>query len=330
MTPVGRYKNLVPLSRVVNASILDTWDDSNKMQQVMYHFAARGLKKLQTETLKRGKHSVTLFVSPNTHTATLPCDFDGEIGVYIINSKREKESLILNPKLTNTRYIEDIPCEDKCEKCNQDKAICDDIKITSTKELVNINGNTYEKTIVKKLHDNGDYYLETTTPILNTQTSVIEYITTKEFIAHLDLKECGCLENSDANILKIQACCDDVYCKYYATFCPCSRQWGSYKIFEENGLIQFDIHFPFDKVYLEYYGFIPKVNGEYQVPEVAFETLVEWTKFKSVENKKSVTLSERNWYFENYKRERRNMERILGRVSINQIIQAVGLNPKFG
>lgn len=329
MTTKSKHTKLVPLSRVVNASILDIYEDAGKTQQLHYHWASRGLKKLQKETLKRGKRSVMLAVSPNTHTATLPCDFDGEIFVGVINSKGLKESLIYNSDITNTRFIEDIPCEDKCERCNQDKGICDDITVTSTTETVSINGTDYTKTIVKKLYENGDYYLETTTPIWDTEEAAISYSTKKDFITNFSLKECGCLEDDAATVAQIQTYCPDTYCCYYATTCGCSQQWGGFRIFEENGLIQFDINFPFDKVYLEYYGFIPKINGEYQVPEVAFETLVEWTKFKSVENKKSVPLRERDWYFQNYRRERANMEKILGRVSLNQIIQSIGLYPKF-
>lgn len=329
MAAVGRYKNLVPLSKVVAASIIDVYEDIGKVQQLHFHWASRGLKKLQRESLKRGKNSVTLAVSPNTHTATLPCDFEGEIFVGIINSKNEKESLIYDTAITNTRFIEDIPCEDKCPRCNQDTAICDDIKVTTETEIITINGTAYTKTMVKKLHENGDYYLETTTPVLNIATNTVEYPVKKEFIANLSLKECGCLEDTDANLAVLQECCSDVYCRYYATSCPCTYQWGRFKIFEENGLIQFDSNFPYDKIYLEYYGFIPKVNGEWQVPEVAFEALVEWTKWRSIANKKGVTRWERIDAEESFKRERRNMEKILGRISLNQIIQSIGLYPKF-
>lgn len=100
------------------------------------------------------------------------------------------------------------------------------------------------------------------------------------------MKVCGCLETTPENIEKIKCCCEDVYYTYYAGNCGCSRQYGSYKIFEESGRIQFDNQFPFDKVYMEYIGFMPKIKGDYYVPEVAFETLVEWTKWKSIANKR--------------------------------------------
>jgi hypothetical protein len=80
---------------------------------------------------------------------------------------------------------------------------------------------------------------------------------------------------------------------------------------------------------LEYWGFIPKINGQYRVPEVAFETLVNWIKFKSVENRKGVTGQDKVWALERYKEERKNMQKRLGRFSLNIIIQSIGLIPKF-
>ena len=82
-------------------------------------------------------------------------------------------------------------------------------------------------------------------------------------------------------------------------------------------------------MYKEYRGFVPKVNGQFAVSEVAFETLVNWTKFKSVENKKSVPIVERGWYFNNYRRERSNMEKMIGRVSLSKYIKSLQANPKF-
>lgn len=325
----SKHSKLIPLSRVVAASIIDVYGDLGWLQQLHSHWAARGLKKLQNESLKRGKKSVLLHVSHNTHTATLPPDFDGEIFVGFINSRGLKEPLMFNNMIANVQHIEDIECEDKCPKCQQDKGICDDIKITQETEMININGTLYEKTIVKKLQPNGDYILEITTPIWDVTDEEIKFITETEFIAHLDLKECGCLEDTEANIETVKTCCEDIYCRYYAGCGQCSGHFGSYKIFEENGLIQFDHAFKLDKVYVEYYGFIPKINGQYQVPEIAFETLVEWTKFKSVQNKKSVNLGERDWYFQHYMRERRNMEKIIGRTGLSKLIQAIWLLPKF-
>lgn len=323
-----KYQKLVPLSRVVAAALVDTYEDRGKMQQMFSHWACRGLDKLQQETLKRGKQRAILAVNPNTRTATLPADFKQELFVGYINGRGIKIPLPLNSNLTNDDSITDL--SEVCQSCNQKKSICNDLTVTEDSETVVINDAFYDKTTIKKLYPNGDYFLEVTTPYYNTENSEVEYITTKEFIVKIALKPCGCIEETTENIQTIHDCCYDAWCCHF-TSCSstCDTKAGGYQIFEESGLIQFDFNFPHKKVYIEYLGFINKINGQLAVPEVAFETLVNWTKYKSVENKKSVPLWERAFFFENYRRERKNMEKMMGRISLARILQSISLNPKF-
>lgn len=323
-----KNSKLVPLSRVVAAALIDTYADKGNMQELYSHWACRGLDKLQQEVLKRGKQRVILTVNSNTRTATLPPDFKQDLFVGYINSRGEKISLSPNQKLINDDSITDL--SELCPTCNQKKSICNDLTVTEEAETVVINSDFYDKTIIKKLYPNGDYFLETTTPYYNTESLEVEYITTKEFITSIKLKPCGCVEESEENIETIKNCCYDAWCCNF-TSCSsnCDTNAGGYKIFEETGLIQFDFNFKYKKIYLEYLGFVPKVNGQFAVPEVAFETLVNWTKYKSVENKKSIPIIERTWYFNNYKRERGNMEKMMGRIGLSKIIKSLSANPKF-
>lgn len=322
-------KSLVPLSRVVRASIVDTYEDIGNVEERYSHWAARGLRKLLGETLRVAPRKVLLKVNKNFFTANLPPDFRIETFVGIINKKGRKESLVPAYDLVDTLGVVDIPCEDKCAKCAQPKSVCEDLEITESTNVVMINGTPYDETVVRRLYPNGNYSLETTTPVFNTQTSAVEYLTTSKLITNLDLKSCGCLESTKKNIEKVKRYCGDVYCDYFAGCSPCSQKYGSYKVFEEEGRIQFDQGFPFDEVYLEYYGFMHKIKGDYYVPQVAFETLVEWTKWKSIANKRGVPRWERNDGFAHYQRERGNMEKELGKISLSIIFAATGLNPKF-
>src|SRR5688572_7408102 len=323
-------KRTVPLYRVVAAAILDLHEDIGRLQQVSSHHAARGLKKLTRETLKTGLNRVTLPVNHNTNTATLPPDFDTEHFVGIINAQGYKVPLKVNNQIADYKNIEDIPIPEVCPKCSQNKQICQDLTITEETSLVDVNGIMAQQTVIKKLYPDGTYYLETKIPVWDIGSSGIVYTTTKEFITTLDLKECGCIVESPANLDKIKCLCPDIYACYYAE-CDnsCSVDYGGYRIFEDTGLIYFDNPNGFERVYLEYWGFMTKKNGQYQVPEVAFETLVEWTKYKWVQNKRNITRWERQDQFDSYTRERRNMEKIMGRVDLAQIIQSIWLIPKF-
>ncbi len=186
-----KNKKLIPLSKVVAASIIDTYGNIGQTEQRHTHFAARGLKKLYIESLPNLRHKVLLHVNPNTHTATLPDDFDRESMVAVYDSSTgRKIALKLNPDITDTSNITDIPYEAKCPKCSQDKSICNDLSVTQEVNLVVINGTTYEESVVKKLYPNGDYCLEKTTPFISI-TGSTSPITEVRAIGHITISDIG-------------------------------------------------------------------------------------------------------------------------------------------
>ena len=324
----NQLRNTVPLVKAVKAAIIDTHEDINKTQETFTHWACRGLKKLQREVLRRNKQYVLLPVNGNFNTAPLPADLEEEIFVGYINEFGEKIRFRPSSELSPYESIAiDKGCN-PCPKCKQDKNICNDLQVTQEVNIIQINGVNYEESITKKLYPNGDYYLEKTTPVLNTVTGVVDFIPQKIFINNFDLKDCGCLEDTSSNLSTLQTTCPDVYANYYGNCCEGYLD-GSYRIFEEKGIIQLDTSIDIDWLYVEYWGYMLKINGQYHVPEVAFETIVEFTKYKSIQNKKNVPASMIQMWFQSYMRERGNMEKILGRVSLARIMQQILSIPKF-
>jgi len=325
-----KLKKLTPISRVVNAAAIDAWEEIGKVQQLYFHWAARGLKKLQKESLKSGRRSCLIIVNQNTRTASLPADFDEELFVGYINDYGEKVPIPLKTNLINNNSITTIECEDTCAKCGQDATICNDLTVTEKEEVVVINETTAIKTTVKKLYPDGSYYLETTIPYWNIKDAEINYATTKEFIAAIDLLDCGCINPTLENLETVKNCCYDAYCTHYAGRSPvCDVESGGYKIFEETGLIQFDYKFRHKQVYMEYRGFIPKLNGQLAVPEVAFETLVEYVKAMAVDGKKNVSNPDKAYRWARYNIERKSMLKVMSRFSLDDVIYIISLTPKF-
>ena len=325
-----KLKKLTPISRVVNAAAIDAWEEIGKVQQLYFHWAARGLKKLQKESLKSGRRSCLITVNQNTRTASLPADFEEELFVGYIDDYGQKVSIPLRTNLINTNSITTIECEDTCAKCGQDATICNDLTVTETEEIVEVNGETATKTIIKKLYPDGSYYLETTIPYWNIANAEIDYATTKEFIAAIDLLDCGCINPTVENLETVRSCCYDAYCTHYAGCSPvCDVESGGYKIFEETGLIQFDYKFRKTQVYMEYRGFIPKLNGQLAVPEVAFETLVEYVKAMAVDGKKNVSNPDKAYRWTRYGIERKAMLKVMSRFSLDDVIYIISLTPKF-
>lgn len=329
MSELQDLRRTVPLLNIVNAAILDMHEDIGKSQQTYLHWAARGLKKLSRETLRLGMRKVTITVNRSTNTATLPEDFTEEHGLFVIVCDK-KVPLRPNSSLVDTKGIQDIACEDKCPRCAQDTSLCNDLTITESTRLVQIGNQTGTETTIKKLYPNGEYFLEVTYPVLDIGSQTIRYVTAKDFITTLDMKPCGCVDLTPATVEKIRCCCPDVFCNHIMDCdCNCTEDFGTYNIFEETGLIQFDKVGQFKKVYLEYWGFIPKKHGQYHVPEIAYETLTEFTKYKAIQNKRGMTRWERQDQFESYRRERKNMEKIMGRVSLSYILDLIHGIPKF-
>lgn len=324
-------KNTIPITKVASAALLDTYADISMagVQETYLHWASRGMTKLVNEVLKSNIQKVILPVNRTTKTAVLPVGFKSEVFVGIINHYGQKVSFRLNTSLADEKGVEvTAACEDKCPKCNSNKAVCNDLSITEETSIVVINDATYEKKIVKKLYPDGRYFLETTTPVLNIDTSTVEYSVQKEFVANISLKPCGCVEETQENIDLIRSCRPDIYSCYYAPLCSITLDTG-YRIFPETGYIKFDDRFSFDKVYLEYRGVIPKINGQYHIPEVCFETLVEYTKFKAVDGKPNVSNNDKLWRWNRYMTERGNMRKIIGRLSLSKILQLINQLPKF-
>lgn len=447
---------MISLNKVIAGAMVDMYGDINQagLYQMLSHWAVRGYKKLNNEVLKTGKRKAIITINKNTHTGTLPLDFNNASFIGVIDNYGQKVPIRLRTDLTDTNNIEEVQDEDDCPKCGCNTNVCKDLSITESETIVILNNNTYIQTIVKTLYPNGDYFIETTTPVLtltgvDTETKAtatisithigrtgatfrvfilgqqlgeypqtdddtniaflaasianyyngkygysfsveeniisiqppaglgssinggvnlaidatqittgtgigtpqpgldasitqfaggvdaevktdgtVTYVTQKEFIAKITLAECGCIEPTPANIEVIKCNAYDCYCCYYAPCCDSTLDAG-YQVFEETGLIKFGHQFKQNKVYIEYQGFLPKKNGIYQIPEIAFETLVNWIKYKSVENKKNVPLSERSWFQQNYFRERGNMEKLIGIMSLAQFLQAITLIPRF-
>jgi hypothetical protein len=323
-------RSFVPITRIAKRAALDMYADYEKEQARYMAWAIDFLKKLVRETLKSPKKYAFLTVNKHLNNAVLPCDFKEEIGVYVIDNCGKKVQLVSNQHIINSQLATDIGCESECkEKCGcYPKQLCDELQTTQVVKKIRIGEVDYDETVTSTLMPNGEYYVVTTTPVLNTVEGEIEYINKKEYITSFDLNTCGCIKPTEQNSARLEAVCYDAWCCYCAP-CSTSSEVGGYRIFEESGTIHVDGGFAGDKIYLEYRGFLPKSGNEYLAPEVAFETIIEHTKYKSIQNKKGVPQWERRDQFDSYLRERSNMTKVMGRISIADILDSALKIPKF-
>ncbi len=323
---------MVPLSKAVSAALIDSYTDINKagVQQMYFHWGARGFKKINTESFGLGKNKALIKINKSTQTAILPVDFESEIFVGVIDRVGRKIKLRPRQDLADLSNIDTKECIETCAKCGQDRSMCKDLEIIEDTKIVVIDDSPYEQTIIKKLYKSGDYYIETRIPVKVIGSDAVEYITQKEFVTKLSLKPCGCIDDTPENMDVIKYVCPEAYSCYFSP-CVNVEQTGNYQIFEETGLIRVNVSDEYSYVYIEYKGCLPKINGQYYIPEMSFETIVRWIIFKSIEWKRNVNINEKTRAFEMYRLERSNMEKVLfsNSISLQQIIQSSMSLPKF-
>lgn len=322
----------VYLSEIVSGASMDTYSDPAVVERAFTHWACRAIKKLTREIFKTGRRRALFQVNKQFNSITLEPDFTEALFIgYIDKLTGEKVASHRNTNLVNSQFLEtiqdDVLCEARCTGCYS-KSICNDLQTTETLRTINLGGTDYFETKTSTLNPDGTYAVLTETPFHDFITSNVLYKTKNEIITTLDLEPCGCVKATNDNAMKIKDCNYNCYCTYCSPLCSQQSRAG-YQIFKETGTIKFDSNFRHDYAYLEWRGSVPKKNGQYVAPAVATETLIHLTKFLSIQNKKGVPLSERDWVFDQYRRERNNMEMVTGTMDFASIVYALDTTPKF-
>lgn len=320
--------NTIPLSKIVKAAAIDLGEDFTKVEATFNHHAVRGFKKLTREILRLPVERVILPIHRSLKTATLPLNFKRVVFVGGIDECGHMYPFEINSKIT-PHNVAEVSCVDKCKECNQALDICEKLEVTEEKKTVIINGQSYENITYKYL-EGGSYYLVKKIWVFNSVTSTVEEITTKDFVTEFDMLKCGCIAPTTENIHKIETHCNECYCCCYA---PCSigdaHGATSYRIFEEQDMIQLDRKTPFEKVYIEFETSLFKKDGVFYVLEDAEETLTYYVVFKHIEHDKSVSETAKDRIWKSYVREKNILQIVLGRISLSSFRQIMYKTPQF-
>lgn len=316
MSRYTSYNNLVPISKAVNAAILDNYGSLSD-KELFTHWAARIVRKLFNEILPISPERILLTVNENTNTATLPCNLKSVNFVGVIVDGR-KVPIPIDQRMTSDKAIKRI-APNVCPECNQDLEICKALNYEYDSEMIDINGTSYEQATTRKIYPDGGYFSIKSTPFWDEEDDKVVFKETSELITSFEMEKCGCIKQTEENEVKLKAYCPMAY----SICCPdCSDAGGYgerfyYNVFDDIGLLQMSRDFNRKHVYVEYDADIPKYNGKIMMPSVAFETVVEWIKFKSVQGKMNVPLSTKEWQRRQYTTERNNMEIIISREGLS-------------
>lgn len=322
------FNHTVSLISAVKAAVIDTREDFTKVEATYSHWAVRILKDANHKLLRLGAFRGIFPIHASFKTANIPLGCRRITFIGIIDECGHKHSLREKNYLVGK--VEEEVCIDKCPECNQGKDICENLTITEEKsnghQLTDSTGTqTYINTSTKYF-ENGGYYLVKKQWVLNIALNLVQEIITKDFIVEFDMLKCGCIAPTEDNIAKVKEHCYDCYC---ACFTPCredSYDIGGYRVLED--IIQFDLSIPYDKIYIEWEGMLPKKNGVYHIPEVAFEMIVSGIKTKRSWNNRSIPLTERQMDKADFVEKYNDCQRIVGRMGIGVILDSFNKIPK--
>lgn len=317
---------LIPMSKVVKAAIKDTHEDYNKCYESYTYWGIRILRALSRQTLKTGFKRVILPVNKNTGIAMLPPDCKGIISVGIINIYGEKMGIHQrHDMIPNEADITSFVVEKKCSCVT---GICAEAMGSETVEVVNINGTDYDKTTKIVLHPNGSYIKTINKPVVDASGNYSAHWEESEVVNEFILSGCGCVDTScEENVSKLKECNFDIYCLDCLEFTG-TYDWG-YNVFDDNTYLKLDKIFNVNKVYIEYIGDVPKLNGEYVIPELAFEAVVEGTKFMAIDGRKNIPISEKMYRKSRYDDEVKKMKKEKYRINFNDFYEAAMSIPQF-
>lgn len=312
--------SFVTIDEIVKAALSDIYDDQQVHYERFEFLAIRGWRELNLFVIKSVK-KVFLTVDPTTNTVSLPPDFIRYSFIGYINHCDERVPLDFNPDIANN--LDKPSCDCKCGCANP---LCKEIKYDLAEETIIIGGNPYTKTVKRMILKNS-YIEESSIPVpvyenvggVATITSV-KYETSSKELCALEVKPCGCLESTTRNVRNLTACgC--------ASLC-CNAHSEEFNIFPEARIIQIHNN-TLRKIYLEYYGDLPCLDGEYLVPEIAFEAIVAWIKWMAVEDKRGISETAIRRKYDRWIAARKNLRKIKHGSTINNIINALTSLPSF-
>lgn len=170
-----------------------------------------------------------------------------------------------------------------------------------------------------------------------TPTPTVETYCYDTVICETETLPCGCpvLNNEVVNTIQSWSTLFNEFIQrdlhgldWQQTFKQPLSWFGYFNVNADMGLIQFDPHYPFDTVYLQYYSANEVTGGDYLVPIFAQDALAAYMIHKFTFNKSNVSgydkkLYQKAWYNEKKKlHERKNPARMAG------IENVIRMNPR--
>lgn len=326
------------VSEIVKTASRRRGEDYEKIKADWTANCVQGIKDISRQMghfLKMGRKKVVINVNQHLNNAPLPCDFEKIVFLGIIDEYGNKVPLLPKGRIADIHNLEEIPCDTVCEeKCTgcYDKALCNELNSVQEIKNITVNGQPYKEKIITTLQPDGSYHVITMSWEYSFKDNAVIPHNTEKYITKFDTNACGCIKKTDSNSELLKTYCYNHWCCYCSPASESPYDNGGYNIFEDSGVIQFESYMPYNKLYMEYVGSLPKSGNDYLIPEVAFEMMVDYVIFISVKSKKgNEARADMARLFDNYMRSRGNMKIIISRRGLNlsRIMSISSMMPVF-
>lgn len=212
-------------------------------------------KEIQHDILKL---TIQQWVSVNKSTPVYYIDLPKCCDKFINVGKIDgcKKHVVFNswdglPTLPMPICATECTCGDGIKECIE--------QYEETVENITISAGTFPKTTKKRIYENGEVYIETSTPTDKVTKSGTnngyDYIVDKTYLCKLDINPCGCVSVSQQNLEVVTQCCAEDTISRCTSICNKYFKQPTDKglTYNESGYMKFDMRLK--RVYL--YGDIP-------------------------------------------------------------------------
>ena len=168
-------------------------------------------------------------------------------------------------------------------------------------------------------------------------TPTVETVCYDTVVCETETAECGCptLNNEVVNTIQQWSTLFNEFIQrdlhgldWQQTFKQPLSWFGYFNINTELGVIQFDNHYPFDTVYLQYYSANEVSGGEYLVPILAREALAAYMVHKYTFHKTNISGYDKRAYQRAYYNEKKKLHERMNPARFADIMSVTRMNPR--
>lgn len=325
----------ISLTDLVNEIFLNK-GDVGRREYLRYKGIAKGVYR-ELNLLKL-REAVRMFIAidKTTNSIKVPENCVSISSISVVDSCGKLIPLTYNDMIADQDIIslqDDKKCG--CKQCDCQNKDCGSMyKYETMTELVLMklpNGSfeTFEKTLIKRINPDGSVVQEINEPEaiydeegVHTSTEMVKRI---ENICKVDVKECGCIIDSEENKNKLgETCCAQLFSVESgccSQSCGCETMDYSYSMNEEQNRIYFDSRFDYDKILLRYYA--NQTSKEIEIPIIAKDAVMYGTEYKAAmwdkNNKGGRMVNFKMEYYEAVK----NLETLMYRMTNKEFLDTV-------